>query len=136
MSPRRQQVVESRGAGGIRVLSVGRIAEVMAARSALLRSAGYTVSAARTTADAMALLSEPHHVVVFGHAVPEAERNLIAGAARKSCPGVKVIMLYIGAIQNAELADALLAANGSPQALIRAIEHLTSGAREKSVEAS
>jgi DNA-binding NtrC family response regulator len=119
-----------------RVLSVGKIPELLFERNNLLRAAGYKVNTARTAADAMALLGRPHQVVIFGHAVPEDERNLIAAAARASYPKVKIIMLYMGAIQKAELADALLSANGNHDALLRALEHLLDGPAKSSAEAS
>lgn len=111
-------------ANRFRVLSVGRDQQLLQWRNNLLRNHGYQVTDARTASDAMAALGKRHDLIIFGHAVPEQERNQIAAAARSSQPAAKIIMLYLGTIRHAELADALLSVHGTPDDLLRTIEHL------------
>jgi len=103
---------------------VGRDRQLLMWRNNLLRSQGYAVTDARTAADAMAALGKPYDVIIFGHAVPEEERNQIAAAAKNAQPAAKIIMLYLGTIRRAELADALLSVVGKPEALLHTIEVL------------
>lgn len=79
---------------------------------------------AHTVAEAMAALGKAHDVIIFGHQVPEHERNQIAALAKQTYPRTRVIMLYLGAIRRAELADALLNVTGKPEGLRHAIEIL------------
>lgn len=120
----------------IRVLSVGRDPQLLQWRNNLLRRSGYLVTDARTAADAMAALGRPQDLVIFGHAVPEEERNQIAASARATQPKMKIIMLYLGRIRRAELADAVLSVSGRPEDLLRTIEHLVAQGKEASNSSS
>ncbi len=116
----------------VRVLSVGRDRQLVQWRNNLLRRCGYLVTDARTASDAMGALGKPHDLIIFGHAVPEEERNQIATAARSAQPKTKIIMLYLGTIRRAELADAVLTVRGKPEDLLRTIEHLLAQRKEAS----
>lgn len=116
----------------VKVLSVGRDPQLLQWRNNMLRQRGYVVSDARTASDAMAALGRPHDVIIFGHAVPEEERNQIAAAARSTQPAAKIIMLYLGTIRKAELADAVLSVGGKTEDLIHTIEHLLAPGAEAS----
>ena len=108
----------------VRVLSVGKIPDLLMARNELLAERGYQVTAASEMEEALAALHQAREIVVFGHRVPEHERNLIAAAARAAYPSVRIVMLYQGTIRNAHLGDALLSAAGDSGDLLNTIEHL------------
>jgi DNA-binding response OmpR family regulator len=109
------------------VLSVGRDPQLLQWRNNLLRRHGYIVTDARTVADAMSALGKTYDVVIFGHLVPEEERNQIATAVKAGHPQTKIIMLYLGAIRRAEMADAVLSVGAKPDDLLRSIELLLGG---------
>ncbi len=120
--------VEQSGGSRVRVLSLDRAAELLLARNQALRAQGYTVTESRTSADAMAALGRPPQVIIFGHLVPEHERNLIASAARASYPGVKIVVLCQGGIRDAGPADALVTVSDDPSELVKTVAYLLAGA--------
>ena len=136
MNAIRENRVPLSGARDVRVLSIGRDLQLLEWRNNLLRSHGYIVTDARTASDAMAALGKSYDVIIFGHAVPEEERNQIATAAKASHPETKIIMLYLGTIRRAELADAVLSVGGQPDDLVRSIEFLLAERNEASNSAS
>jgi hypothetical protein len=52
------------------------------------------------------------------------ERNFIAEHFKTAYPGISIIYLYDNHIEKAELADAILSANGDPGDLVQTINYL------------
>jgi DNA-binding response OmpR family regulator len=107
-----------------KILSVGYSRKRVLERTRVLRRAGYEVIA--TTDAAMAELlaaSADLDLLVLGSTLGTAERNRIAARARAHNPQVRIVMLYQGSIEHAELADALLG-QLQPEALVEAVRLL------------
>jgi len=107
-----------------RILCVGYSQKNVQERTQALVRAGYEVVA---TTDARAAETEAGtsqlDLIVLGYTLGSAERNRIATRARARNPRVRIVMLYRGSIQNAELADALLGI-ASAEALVETVRLL------------
>jgi CheY-like chemotaxis protein len=114
------------------VLCIGYLRNFLEARSALLRDAGHSVHCAATAEEASAYLSIGNYdVCIFGHGVPEEDRNNMAARVRLTSPNVAMIFLYSGSIKKAEMADAILNVHGNLPDLVQTVEYLTSKKREE-----
>jgi CheY-like chemotaxis protein len=114
----------------VRVLSLGRHRELLRSRERLLESAGFKVASVTTRNAAERLLrAKRFNVLVVGHAVPIRER-IEAAVLAKSMQGIPVVCMYLGSIFQAESADAILSADGSPEDLISTIHRLVAGSNE------
>jgi hypothetical protein len=107
------------------VLSIGVNKELLAQRHKALREAGFEVVSSGLGDTLAQLVADLRfQIAIFGPHVPEAERNRAAARLIRSCRHVKIIMLYEDAIRKAEMADAVLSVNGSPDDLIQTINYL------------
>jgi len=59
------------------------------------------------------------------------DRIRVAPYARRHNPNVRIIVLYRGSIDNAEMADAVLNAAVDPQDLLQALQELLTGAPKR-----
>ena len=59
------------------------------------------------------------------------DRIRVTQYARRHNPNVRIIVLYRGSIDNAEMADAVLNAAVDPQDLLQALQELLTGAPKK-----
>jgi DNA-binding response OmpR family regulator len=107
----------------MRVFSMGFDLALLERRNRALLDAGYEVESAQSAEQARAACDGEYDAAVFGHRVPVELRNEIAGRIRKANPGVKIVMIYRGATEHAELASAVLSA-GDPQRIVEALRLL------------
>ncbi len=108
-----------------KVLIVGYLDELLRERQAAFASAGFEVIAASDLRKAMqAVGGASLDVVVLGQGIPENERTQIARAAREKNVRAKLLMLYLGSIHNAELADALLHGTVRPEEICSTVTYL------------
>ncbi|HET6935381.1 MAG TPA: hypothetical protein VFI72_11120 [Candidatus Angelobacter sp.] len=108
-----------------KVLIVGYLDGVLQERTAAFSSAEFEVIPASDLQEAMrAIGTGSFDVVVLGHGVPESERNQIARSARDRNGRAKLLMLYLGSIHNAELADALLHGTVRPEEICSTVRYL------------
>jgi hypothetical protein len=99
------------------VLSFGYDRRRLLSRHKVLVGAGFRVTSVDNRDDVLRLLkSHRFHVLVIGHLVPMKDRNKVAGQG-KFLQNVRVIFLYKDRIAGAELADAVLSVDGSPEDL-------------------
>ena len=114
-----------------RILSIGYLRDFLEQRAELLHEAGHSVHNAATRDEAAALLAIGNYdVCIFGHGVPENERNEMAAASRSTSPNVALIFLYSGQIRRAELADAVLNFHSSLPDLVQTVDYLVSKKQE------
>jgi hypothetical protein len=100
------------------------------ARHKILVDAGFRVISVDNRDDVLRLLkSHRFHVLVIGHLVPMEDRNEVASQG-KFLQNARVIFLYNGRIAGAEVADAVLSVDGSPEDLNSAILWLARGNAE------
>jgi hypothetical protein len=109
-----------------RVLSIGYLQDFLRKRNLHIRNGGHKVTPARSVQAAIDLAEQDaFDVLVFGHGVPTADRNFIAGHFKSAYPRVAIIFLYESRIEKAELADAILNVHGDPGDLVQTIEYLS-----------
>jgi hypothetical protein len=111
----------------IRLLAFGCDNAALESRSGTLERAGIQIVCAEKEDEARMLLLRTRRfdVVAIGARVPLNERNRIALLA-KSGHKAGIIFLYRGSVFHAEVADALLSADITPEDLILAVERLAS----------
>ena len=115
-----------------RILLVGYIPALLEERERYLRAAGHDVTVAISFATASSAIQQnPIDVAIFGHTVPEEERNQLAAALKDACPSAKIIMRYLTSVNNTKFADALMPSTSTADEMLRAINHLISKSREK-----
>lgn len=109
------------------VLSFGRDRYRLLSRHRVLVAAGFLVNSRDNRDDVLRLLkSHRFHVVVIGHLVPMEDRNEVARQG-KFLQNARVIFLYRDRIAGAELADAVLSVDGSPEDLNSTVLRLARG---------
>jgi DNA-binding NtrC family response regulator len=109
------------------VLSVGFLQDLLQTRNRALLAAGYNVASATTIAEAMEIAENGRcQVMILGHGIPESDRNAVTRSVKQLHPEMKVIYLYVGSIDNAQDADAVLSAEGSHQDLVNTVRYLVS----------
>lgn len=109
------------------VLSFGYDRRRLLSRHKVLFAAGFRVTSMDNRDDVLRLLkSHRFHVLVIGHLVPMEDRNEIASQG-KFLQNARVIFLYRGRITEAEMADAVLSVDGSPEDLNSTILWLVRG---------
>jgi DNA-binding NtrC family response regulator len=114
----------------LKVLSLAYDRRHLLARHKVLVDAGFHVISADNKDDVLRLLkTHRFHVLVIGHLVPMADRNEVASQG-KFLQNARVIFLYNGRIAGAEVADAVLSVDGSPEDLNSAILWLARGNAE------
>src|ERR1051326_3858318 len=111
----------------IRLLAFGCETAALQSRASSLEVAGIQVVCAEKEEEARMLLLRTRRfdVVTIGARVPLIERNRIALLA-KSGHKAGIIFLYRGSVFHAEVADALLSADVTPEDLILAVQRLAS----------
>ncbi|MBZ5491950.1 MAG: hypothetical protein LAO76_13545 [Acidobacteriia bacterium] len=109
------------------VLSFGHDRYRLLSRHKVLVAAGFRVNSRDNRDDVLRLLkSHRFHVVVIGHLVPMEDRNEVARQG-KFLQNARVIFLYRDRIAGAELADAVLTVDGSPEDLNSTVLRLARG---------
>jgi DNA-binding NtrC family response regulator len=109
------------------VLSFGYDRRRLLTRHKVLVDAGFRVRSVDNRDDVLRLLkSHRFHVLVIGHLVPMEDRNEVASQG-KFLQNTRVVLLYKGGISRAEMADAVLSVEGSPENLNSTILWLVRG---------
>jgi DNA-binding NtrC family response regulator len=99
--------------------------DLLKARNETLRNAGFEVSSCAGTAHAKWLFRKHRHsAVVVGHAVPVAERNQFAAYLRRTSPQTKIVFLYEGRAEDAQLADGIVNVEEGPAYLAQTVQYL------------
>ncbi len=112
------------------ILSFGYAVSLLVSRERAFVEAGFTVDSAASFDEAVAILEAKHHdILVIGHRVPEDERNRLAALFRARNPEGRVVFLYLGSIQNAGTADAVISVSNPAADLAVAISHQIQRAR-------
>jgi hypothetical protein len=107
-----------------RVLSVEYSIPYLVKRHVALRRAEIPVESASSFRETLSLMRlGEFDVAVLGHGIPEAERNRIAETLLGMKPGISIVMMYAGSIDNADRADAVLSIEGE-QHLVPTIKGL------------
>jgi len=111
----------------IRLLAFGCENAALQSRASSLEAAGIQVVCVDKEEDARMLLLRTRRfdVVTIGAGVPLNEGNRVALLA-KSGHKAGIIFLYRGSVFHAEVADALLSADITPEDLILAVQRLAS----------
>ena len=113
-----------------RVLLVGTFADPGLLGKSLER-AGFAVHTA-TVEQALDNATELNAgALIIGVGLAVKDRIRVAQYARRHNPNVRMIFLYRGSIDNAEMADAVLNAAVDPQDLLQALQDLLTGAPKK-----
>jgi len=108
-----------------RILLIGYEDGWLEDRRGGLRAAGHTVSCAHSLEQGLrSIQSGRFDVLVLGHAIPLAQRNRLAQAAKRANPSTRVLILYSASVEHAELADALVDNTATTEDLHRAVEYL------------
>lgn len=108
-----------------RILLVGYEHGWLEDRRGGLRAAGHMVSCAHNLDQGLRSLQfGKFDVLVLGNAIPLAQRNNLAGAAKRANPETRVLILYSASVDHAELADALVDNTATTEDLHRAVEYL------------
>ena len=108
-----------------RILLIGYEHGWLEDRRGGLREAGHTVSCAHSFDQGLrSAHSGKFDVLVLGHAIPLAQRNKLAQAAKHANPETRVLILYSASVDHAELADALVDNSATTEDLHRAVEYL------------
>jgi|ERR1043166_159864 len=114
------------------ILLVGHLAPLLRDRERVLRKAGHDVIALTVGKDHLRHATQrDFDVVIIGHAVPERQRQRLLQSVKSRSPQAAIVLFYRGSIQNAELADAILNADGKYKDLLFTVEHLLSRRGEK-----
>ncbi len=112
------------------ILSYGHISHLVLSREKAFSEAGFDVNSTTSPAEVAALIGAKRcDVLVVGHTVPENERNRVASLFRSRNPGGRIVFLYLGSIQNADLADAVISVTNPPADLAITIAHQVQRAR-------
>jgi DNA-binding NtrC family response regulator len=91
------------------VLSVGFSKDLLTKRERLLKEAGFRVISTLSAEHALQSAKDGNYAgAVLGATLPNALRKEIASAIRHRNPNAVILMLYFDAIDQAELADAVL----------------------------
>lgn len=108
-----------------RILLIGYEDGWLEDRRGGLRAAGHIVSCAHSFDQGLrSLQSGKFDVLVLGHAIPLAQRNTLAQAAKRTNPETRVLILYSASVDHAEVADALVDTTATTEDLHRAVEYL------------
>jgi response regulator RpfG family c-di-GMP phosphodiesterase len=108
------------------ILSFGIDQTFLQERAKVLAASGLKVSSVSQKDEALRLARlMPPDVVIFGHRVPESLRTALSRNLKKINPHARLIYLYLGATQDTEMADAVLALDSQPDQLVATIRHLT-----------
>ena len=108
-----------------RILTVGMLLDLLKVRNETLRAAGFEVSSCAGTSHAKWLFRKHRHpIVVIGHAVPTAERNQFAAYLRRTSPQTKIVFLYEGRAEGAQLADAIVNVEEGPAYVVQTVQYL------------
>jgi hypothetical protein len=124
---------EKKLVGGLsmfKVLSFGYDRRRLLSRHKILVAAGFRVTSVDNRDDVLRLLkSHRFHVLVIGHLVPMEDRNAVASQG-KFLQNARVIFFYQDRIAGAEMADAVLSVDGSPEDLNSTVLWLVRGNTE------
>jgi len=105
------------------LLLIGNDAAVRASQAALLRSRGYEVS--ETSPDSAETLQSSFDIAVMNHTVQRDTREKIADRLKKNTPEKLVLVLHASAALGSTNVDAAVDSRKGPEAIFRAVEHLT-----------
>lgn len=109
-----------------KILSVG-LGDLVSARNAALRLAGYDVVAAMSLEDIFRLCGSCRFdVAVIGHAFSLAERAEFVRCIQRDF-SLPVILIENGQVLASLHANSYIQVNDSPEELVRSIERLTNG---------
>jgi len=112
------------------IVYFGYARELLRAREAAFRAAGFEVQAVWVLEQVLAMLNGSRYdVLVIGSRVPEDERNQVAAVFRVRNPRSRIVFLYEGSIRNTEMADALLNGRNAPSELAFAVAQQVRGSR-------
>jgi hypothetical protein len=114
------------------ILSIG-LGDLVSARNAALRSAGFDVTAAICLEDVFRLCVSSHFdLAIVGHAFSIAERAEFVQCIHGDFL-MPVILIEDGQVLASLHADSHIRVNDSPEELVRAIKHLVNGHRSAAI---
>jgi len=112
------------------VLTISRDEPLQMTRTALLRSAGYSVVALTTDAEVLAYLARDGrpsiNLILLCHSVPEDSRISLCKALKKSIPNAPILMLENGYDPTSAEIDGRLDNIHSPEAMLDTVQLLIS----------